>query len=388
MAITFVASTIAASATGTIPSGGQDGDFMVAFASRDASATAPTNATGWDDRGAGGAGTTSMRTATRPWSAGMSNPVFTNATSVWIGLYRGVDIFNLPTGEYRNNTGTSTSITWPAITPLDNTSGSSWMVLGAVGARPDVTIPTPTGTTVRGVSGTRPGFWYGDTNGGVSTWAAHSSTVSRSDSWTTCEIELIAKTTTTVGASRRMPYSMIGAVGASKRLPYNVRAFVGSSRRMPYTLTLEVGASLIQPYEILGDALLVGASLAMPYSLSEEVGASLIMPWIDKAVAGKSLALPWVDKAIASTARAMPWTDRANVGASRRLPYGTRQIVGSSRRLPYMLRVFVAQSLRMLYDIDALAVKPHITYPTDVALSQHTAQAALRTHANAAELVK
>lgn len=180
----------------TIPAH-QAGDLIVAFAFRDGSTTAPTLPSGqnWSSpSNATRAGTTcSHRTAYKiATSSSEATGTFTNATSLIVVVYRGVDK-NQPIGTNTVNSGSSTSIGYAATNPV-NLDGSSWL-LGFCGHRStDVTIETaPSGmTNITSVSDATDECAAHDTNAGRTTnWSATNASVGGTSSgWTSHVLEI------------------------------------------------------------------------------------------------------------------------------------------------------------------------------------------------------
>lgn len=180
----------------TIPTH-QAGDLIVAFAFRDGSTTAPSLPAGqnWSSpSNATRAGTTcSHRTAYKiATSSSEATGTFTNATSLIVVVYRGVNQ-NQPIGTNTVNSGSSTSIRFAATNPL-NLDGSSWL-LGFAGHRStDVTIETaPSGmTNITSVSDATDECSAHDTNGGrTSNWSSTNASVGGTASgWTSHVLEI------------------------------------------------------------------------------------------------------------------------------------------------------------------------------------------------------
>lgn len=174
--ITYVGSATGTN-TATMPAH-QAGDLLMAFSYRDGNTTAPTLASGWLNVTTTSGSTNSARLALK-MAASSSETVgtFTNATSTIVAVYRGVHPTE-PLGGAGTVTGSSTTISYPAISPA--ISGSTSWVIGAAGHRStNVAIETaPSGMTNRtSVSdATDEAAWH-DTNGGVSSWTATTASV-------------------------------------------------------------------------------------------------------------------------------------------------------------------------------------------------------------------
>lgn len=186
--------------TATMPAH-QTGDLIVVFAFRDGSTTAPTLVTSpsYTSIANAGANTCSYRIARRiATSSGETVGTWTNATSVIVHVYRGVDQ-TTPIGVDGTSTGASTTVTYPALT-LGVTDGSSW-VAGFAGHRSvNTTLETPpTGMVLREhtVDATDEAAGH-DTAGGVASWSSTNVSVGGTSSgWCSAVIEIRADTTDT-----------------------------------------------------------------------------------------------------------------------------------------------------------------------------------------------
>lgn len=122
----------------------QTGDLFVAFAFRDGSSTAPTNASDWTSVSTPSiALSCSARVSYKIAASGSEgNPTFTNATSVVVHVYRDAIYSSVTT-----DTGISTTVTYPAMT----VSGSdNWYVGFAGHKNTDTSLETaPSGMTNR-----------------------------------------------------------------------------------------------------------------------------------------------------------------------------------------------------------------------------------------------
>ena len=175
------------------------GDLLVAFAHNTTSTTVPTLPSGWTQILApAGAGNSAMLLA---YKVATSNAEavsgFTNANTVLVQVYHGVDTAS-PIGGSASNTGTSNTVTYPAIT-MSVTDGTSRVVCFAARKTQSGTLDNPpAGTTRRlneynsnGGGSQACGF---DTNGGVSSWSAQNVAAGgASEGWFTCSVELKKK---------------------------------------------------------------------------------------------------------------------------------------------------------------------------------------------------
>lgn len=182
--------------TATLPAH-QAGDVIIAFAYRDGSTTAPTVPAGWTTiaSGTGGGGSSNASALAYKVAASSAETVgtFTNATNLVIGVYRGCRAAN-PIGGNATTTGSSTTITYPAVT-MARGDGSSWVV-GASGHRStNVAIETaPAGMTFRTAqsNATAESALF-DTNAGVASWSAATASVGGTASnWIARTVELLA----------------------------------------------------------------------------------------------------------------------------------------------------------------------------------------------------
>ena len=351
MAITYVGSSFSASATPTTPAAAQEGDLCIAYAGNGNSTTVPSLPAGWNDVGTRSGNLTAMRTAWAWYTEGMDEtPTFTNATGVLIVALRGADL-NDPIGAYNNNNASSATITFPALTPFDVTNGTSWFTAAVVGNRPDVVIPAPSGTTLRQQNGTRPGYLLVDTNGGVTTWAQHTVSVSRAAGYTLCQTEIKAKTTVTVGITRALPYKVVGNVQVQRDLPYKVRLFVQVQRDLLYELTQTISVARALPSAIRK---FVEVARTLPYALTETptneiVGVTRNLPWQMSGLVGIQRRVPYKVRAFVAVARTLLNKIRNLVGISRTLKWTDRVLSTVSRTLPWKTRVFVSVSRTVMW---------------------------------------
>ena len=188
MAISFVGS-VTGTTSATLPAH-QAGDVIVAFAFNDGATTIPTLGSGFTS--------TTTRTGTlsacivgyrRATVTNTASGTWTNATSVIFVIYRNVGSI----GGSAVASGTSTSITFPAVT-LTNQTGSSWIV-GFVGSSStNVAIETaPSGMINRtSVSDATDEAAAHDTNSGLSSFTSKTATIGgTSGNWVSATLELI-----------------------------------------------------------------------------------------------------------------------------------------------------------------------------------------------------
>jgi hypothetical protein len=191
--ISFVNKASAAAASVTLPTGIAAGDLILIFAYRSAT-TAPSLAAGYTTPATGGtvsANAQSLRVAYKiadGTESGASSGTFTNASIVIAEVYRNVGSVGT-TASATNAASTTTNI--PTIT-LTKTDGTSWVAAFA-GSKQATSQSTPSGTTLRATQvGTTLIAIGADTNGGVTSWAAHTSTAGSSVVGCGASVELVA----------------------------------------------------------------------------------------------------------------------------------------------------------------------------------------------------
>lgn len=193
--VIFVGANSNGGSTITIPAH-QVGDLLVIFAYRDGNASAPTLPTGWTNIGtAGGANSNASRLAYRV--ATVNNTVsgtWTGATGLVVHVYRGQNT-STPIGANADTGSSSTTITYPALTLVQN-NGSSW-VAGFAGHRSintSLQLP-PSGMTNRTnfVNTTNEVSGH-DTNGGVASWVDQNVSVGGTSSgWRARTLEIMSQ---------------------------------------------------------------------------------------------------------------------------------------------------------------------------------------------------
>ncbi len=147
MALTYVGQSDSATNTVTLPSF-QAGDLAVFFAYRDGSNTVPSAATGTTDIGtSGGANTNSRRTAWRRLVTGDTTFQFANATGVSVMVFRGAKAASSPIGASSSGGSNTTTLTSPALTVNDTTSGQAALLFFAGTKSTDANAKTLPGAT-------------------------------------------------------------------------------------------------------------------------------------------------------------------------------------------------------------------------------------------------
>lgn len=201
MALTLVGTNSAAAATVTIPAH-QQGDLLVFFAYRSGSTTPPTLPAGKVSLATQTGTTQSCRVGyIVATGTGDVSGTWTNATELCVHVLRPSTGFTAIPGQIATSSSTTTTITFPALTLADS-SGNSW-VLGFVGSsntsQTDGTAPSGM-TNRQHVTGASHQAASNDTNGGVSSWSAHTITAGTGNSVSaTLEIVLAPSTTGLTG---------------------------------------------------------------------------------------------------------------------------------------------------------------------------------------------
>lgn len=163
------------------------GDYIIVWAHRDGSTTAPTIAAGYTLIGAVSGSTNSMRvgwklsngteTTSGSWSA---------ATSVVCEVWRGLDS-RYPFGHWAGSTGSSATLSFPALTMWAQDNTSQVIACGAHRSATNVGTNAPSGMTVQSSAVDCAVF---DTNGTVSSWTVQTAGVNASSGWCTFVIEV------------------------------------------------------------------------------------------------------------------------------------------------------------------------------------------------------
>lgn len=191
MAISAISNATAAANTVTMPTEAT-GDYILATVWRTGSTTAPTIPSGWT--------LIKTTTSTTCWggiyykvaaSSSETTGTWTSATSVEINVYRGVGSI----GTSTSGVGSSTSITYPAVT-LTKTNSTSWVYRAAMGkTMTNMLTNVPTGYTARGGIATPTGDAIRgcDSNAGLaSSPSTGTQAVSPTSIWLAFSVELVA----------------------------------------------------------------------------------------------------------------------------------------------------------------------------------------------------
>lgn len=192
MAISFVDSATGVSSA-SIPSH-LDGDLVLVFAYRDGNTTPPSLASGFTNIASSGGNTNSSRISYAISDGTLTTTgTFTNATSVVVLVYRGVEPSS-PIGGYGKGGAASTTISFPTVS-MSQADGSSWVVGFAGHRSTNTSLETPpSGMSNRAsvVDATDEAAGH-DTNGGVSGWSTTTvSAEGTSSGYRTYTIELLA----------------------------------------------------------------------------------------------------------------------------------------------------------------------------------------------------
>jgi hypothetical protein len=127
MSITFVGSSTSTTATAAIPVGAEAGDLLIAFAFNQGSVTEPSLPASWTNIQNGSGSVVAQRCGWRFWDGSFVGPAWTNATSVLIVAYRGVDATD-PVGISAQGGASSADITVATAGTFERTDGTSWGV--------------------------------------------------------------------------------------------------------------------------------------------------------------------------------------------------------------------------------------------------------------------
>lgn len=179
--ISYVGSASAASNSVTLPAH-QAGDLIYIYATRDGSNTWPTIPSGWLPIAAAGANSISSRQGFRiARGSSETSGTWTDATHIVAVVMRNA----LGIGNGTGNSGTSSTLNWPAWTLADAT-GPSWINAFAAHRTANNVSAGPALLTNRTSVGTGPQVAAFDSNGVVSSsWLSSNQSVSASSGWLT-----------------------------------------------------------------------------------------------------------------------------------------------------------------------------------------------------------
>lgn len=195
MAISYIGSESTDGTSVAIPAH-QAGDFLLFGSFRDGSNSTPTkpgDITQLDTNVTNSAGALfGYKIAA---SSGETSGTWSNATEVSVMVFRGVDQVN-PVGDHKPGTGTSTTLSFTALTMAVG-DGTSWAA--AIGyhrsTNCDLSV-TPSGMTLRlNEQNNADEVGLYDTNGGVASWSVQTTAVGGTSSgWATEVVEIRAAT--------------------------------------------------------------------------------------------------------------------------------------------------------------------------------------------------
>jgi hypothetical protein len=189
MAISYVTQASIGSSVLTLPAGIQANDMIIAFAYR-TSTTAMTGPTGYNAVTSTSGNSNRLQVYSRVADGTESGTSLTIASSTVtrVLVYRGVGSVG---ASAATNGASTTAVVVPAIT-MTVATGSSWVVRYAA-TRSTGSIGAITNTTSRGAtqSGTSANTINGDTNGGVTSSVAQSSTAGAAATYASATLELI-----------------------------------------------------------------------------------------------------------------------------------------------------------------------------------------------------
>lgn len=193
MAISFVNSAQAGTSSVTLPTGIAAGDVILVFGYRNTT-TAPSLPTGYTSAFTQSANGNSERCCWK-FAVGTESSTsltVTNANVIKVGVYRGVGVVG---GASSSTAAASTSLSVTGIGTMRVTNGTSWAV-SMFGSLQTTSATTPASTTIRGTfqTGTTSSAMMVDSNGGVSSWGAHTSTLGASAAAASGSVELVAQT--------------------------------------------------------------------------------------------------------------------------------------------------------------------------------------------------
>lgn len=264
MAISYIGSESTDGTSVTIPAH-QAGDLLLFNSFRDGSNSTPTkpaDITQLDTNTTNSAGALSGYKIAA--SGSETSGTWTNATEVSVMVFRGVDN-TTPIGDHQPATGSSTTISFPALT-MTVGDGTSWVAGMAYHRSTDTNMATtPTGMTLRlnEQNGSDEVGLY-DTNGGVSSWSLQTTSVGGTSSgWFGTTVELIA-----AGGGTQTINASLLASGNVLYTPTLVPGEVSiapsliASGNVLYTPTVSGGAATIAPSLLTANTTLYTPSVA------------------------------------------------------------------------------------------------------------------------------
>lgn len=193
MAIAFVSAAAASNAASVTLGTHSTGDLLLAFVSREGSATPPDLPSGWTNVVATASpDNVSSRVGYKIAASGSeTSGTWTNATGIIVLAYSGAD-GTTPVGANSEDSGGSTTMNYPALT-LNVSSGSSWVVWFGCHSWGGGTLGVPSGTTQRAnPTGSVMNIGAFDSNAGVSSWSSGTGSAPGFDDYQTRAIEILA----------------------------------------------------------------------------------------------------------------------------------------------------------------------------------------------------
>jgi len=189
---------VTASATTCTFTTHQAGDFLVVWAVRGGSTTAPTLPSGYvsiltksNSTATTLAGRLGFKVAT---TTNDSSGTWTNASELVCAVYRPSSGNTILFGQFASSSSTTATVTFPALSPMgDSSSGNSW-ALGLVGASNTTQAigTAPSGMTNEAlVTGASYQAALHDTNAGVSSWSSTTANVTSTGSTISATIEMV-----------------------------------------------------------------------------------------------------------------------------------------------------------------------------------------------------
>lgn len=226
MAVSYIGNATGVN-TATLPAH-QAGDLLIAFAFRDGSNSTPGVPAGWTTLESNTTNSAGAVLAYKVAASGSEvSGTWSNATSLVIHVYRGAHA-STPVGDSAGATGSSTTVSYPALT-LTVGGGSSWVAGFGAHRSTNTSLETPpTGMTNRTtlVDGTDEVAGH-DTNGGVTSWSNQNVSVGGTSSgWFGATVEIIAAGGGTETAN-------VSAVPVSFSVPSVTATYVGPPPAVP-----------------------------------------------------------------------------------------------------------------------------------------------------------
>jgi hypothetical protein len=268
--------TSTASATSVVCPAHQPGDAIVIVAVRGGSTTAPTLPSGYLSilsQSNSTATTVSMIVGYKIASAtNDSSGTWTNASQVICAVYRPPSGYTVVIGQFASNSSTTTTVNYPALSPMgDSTTGLSWVV-GAVGAgNTTQTIATaPSGmTNVTSIVGASSEAALQDTNAGVTSWSSTNATITGTGSTVSGAFE-IAMALAGGGIYSTNVYQHIGGGGE-----LSSRAQSSTTWKIPISMKTGTGNCMVLALSFTGGTTVSSVSGAVNGSLGSAVSTSI-----------------------------------------------------------------------------------------------------------------